>query len=161
MMRRFTRFGLVAFAFAALWPAAAALAAVQVARSIPILPTAGATGAVQQECQLQTLVPQAIQQAAADVTLVDAPAKSGRWLELSISEVHAPGGGLFSGPKWMTVSGKLHDRGKVIGTFRAKRLSTGARSTCGTLAKIATVLGQDIAGWLSAPSMDAEIGDAR
>jgi hypothetical protein len=61
----------------------------------------------------------------------------------------------------MSVTGKLHDRGKVIGTFRAKRVSTGARSTCGTLAKIATVIGQDVATWLNAPSMDAEIGDAR
>jgi hypothetical protein len=158
-MRRFAL--ACSFAFAALLPAAAALAATQVARSIPILPSAGATSAVQSECGLQTAVPQAVQQAAADVTLVDAPAKSGRWLELSISEVHAPGGGLFSGPKWIAVSGKLHDKGKVIGTFRAKRLSTGARSTCATLGKIATVIGQDIAAWLGAPSMNAELGDAR
>jgi hypothetical protein len=40
-------------------------------------------------------------------------------------------------------------------------VTTGARSTCGSLAKIATVLGQDIAGWLTAPSLNAEIGDAR
>jgi hypothetical protein len=162
MMRHIARLGLVAFAFAALLPPAAAFAAAtQAARSISILPTAGATSAVQNECGLQTAVPQAVQQASADVTLVDAPNKSGRWLELSISEVHAPGGGLFSGPKWLAVSGTLRDRGKVIGSFRAKRLSTGARSTCGTLGKIATVIGQDIAAWLSAPSMNAELGDAR
>jgi hypothetical protein len=160
MMRHIARLGLFV-SFATLLPAAAALAAVQVPRSIQILPTAGATSAVQSECGLQTAVPQAVAQAAADVTLVDAPAKSGRWLELSISEVHAPGGGMFSGPKWMAVSGKLHDRGKVIGSFRAKRVSTSARSTCGSLAKIATVIGQDIAAWLSAPSMNAELGDAR
>ena len=158
-MRRFS--GLFAFALASLLAAPAAGAATQVARSIPILPSAGASPAVQNECQLQTLVPQAVQQAAADVTLVDAPAKGARWLELSISEVHAPGGGPFSGPKWMSVTGKLHDRGKVIGSFRAKRITTGVRSTCGSLAKVATVIGQDIAGWLSAPSMNAEIGDAR
>jgi hypothetical protein len=160
-MARFVRYGSVGFALAALLAAAAAQAAVQVPRSVAFTPNAGATGAVQQECQLQTLVPQAIQQAASDVQLVDAPAKSGRWLELSISEVHAPGGGPFSGPKWMGVSGKLHDRGKVIGSFRAKRVSTGVRSTCGSLAKIATVIGQDIATWLQAPSLDAELGDAR
>ena len=140
---------------------APALAAVQVPRTIQILPTAGATSAVQSECGLQTAVPQAIATAAADATLVDAPPKSGRWLELSISEVHAPGGGIFSGSKWMAVSGKLHDRGKVIGSFRAKRLSTAPRSTCATLGKIATVLGQDIAAWLAAPTMNAELGDAR
>jgi len=160
-MRRFAGLGLVGFALAALLAASAGQAATQVARSIPIAPNAGASLPVQQECQLQALVPQAIQTAGGDVTLVDAPAKGGRWLELTISEVHAPGGGLFSGPKWMTVSGTLRDRGKTIGSFRAKRLSTGMRSTCGSLAKIATVVGQDIAGWLAAPSMNAEIGDAR
>ena len=160
-MSRLARFGIAAFASATLLAASGALAAVQVPRTIAFAPSAGATGAVQQECQLQTLVPQAIQQAATDAQLVDSPVKSGRWLELSITEVHAPGGGPFSGPKWMTVSGKLHDRGKVVGSFRAKRLTTGVRSTCGSLAKVATVIGQDIAGWLAAPSMNAEIGDAR
>jgi hypothetical protein len=160
-MGRFARHGLSGFALAALLAASGAQAAVQVASSIPFAPNAGASGAVQQECQLQTLVPQAIQQAGADVQLVGAPAKGGRWLELSISEVHAPGGGMFSGPKWMAVSGKLYDKGKVIGSFRAKRISTGLRSTCGSLAKIATVIGRDVAAWLTAPSMNAEIGDAR
>jgi hypothetical protein len=160
-MRRFSGYVVFGFALAALLAGSAAQAATQVARSIPILPSAGATAAVQNECQLQTLVPQAVQQAGADVTLVDAAAKGGRWLELSISEVHAPGGGPFSGPKWMTVTGTLRDRGKVIGSFRAKRVTTGVRSTCGSLAKVATVIGQDIAGWLAAPSMNAEIGDAR
>jgi hypothetical protein len=161
MMRRAAGFGLFGFALAVLLATSAAQAATQVARSIPFAPSAGASPPVQQECQLQTLVPQAIQTAGGDVTLVDAPAKGGRWLELTISEVHAPGGGLFSGPKWMTVTGTLRDRGKVIGSFRAKRVTTGARSTCGSLAKIATVIGQDIAGWLTAPSLNAEIGDAR
>jgi hypothetical protein len=159
-MARSARIALLGTAFA-LFAAAAAHAGVQIPRSISIAPNAGATGAVQQECQLQTAVPAAIQQAAADAQLVDAPAKGGRWLELTITEVHAPGGGLFSGPKWMAVSGKLHDRGKVVGSFRAKRVSTGARSTCGSLQKIATVIGQDVALWLSAPSLNAEIGDAR
>jgi hypothetical protein len=164
-MVRFARrsgwIGLAAWALAGLVFPAAASAATQLARSVAFAPNAGASGPVQSECQLQTLVPQGVQQASSEVTLVDAPAKGGRWLELTISEVHAPGGGPFSGPKWMTVTGTLHDRGKTIGSFRAKRVTTGVRSTCGSLQKIAQVIGQDIAGWLAAPSMNAEIGDAR
>src|SRR5574341_694093 len=117
---------LVAFAAAA--AASAASAAVQVARSISFAPTAGASEAVKQECQLQTQVPASLQQAGADVQLVDAPSKSGRALELSITEVHAPGGGPFSGPKWMAVSGQLYEKGKLVGSFRAKRLSTALKS---------------------------------
>jgi len=155
--------GLVAFALASLLVAAPVAAATQVARSIEIAPTAGASGAVQQECQLQTRVPAAIAQAAIDVEVVDNPNKGGRWLELTITEVHGPGGGPFSGPKWMTVTGKLHQRGTVLGSFRAKRLSTGGfvKGTCATLGGCAQAIGRDIAAWLKAPTMDAELGDAR
>jgi hypothetical protein len=162
-MSRLTRLAAPILTAAALFAAGGALAATQVPRSIPFAASAGAPGPVHSECALQTRVPEAIAQAGADVTLVDAPAKSGRWLELAISEVHAPGGGPFSGPKWMAVTGKLYDRGKLIGSFRAKRVSTGGfvRGTCATLGRCALAIGQDVAAWLAAPSMNAEIGDAR
>jgi hypothetical protein len=42
----------------------------------------------------------------------------------------------------------------------AKRLSTGGmvRGTCATLGRRAQAIGQDIAAWLNAPTMDAELG---
>jgi hypothetical protein len=61
----------------------------------------------------------------------------------------------------MAVSGKLLDRGKVIGSFRAKRFSNPIMGTCGTLARISPAIGQDIAAWLNAPTMDTELGGAR
>lgn len=154
------RFAFVAFV--GLLATTTAHAATQIARNVPIASYAGATGAVQNECQLQTRVPNAIAQAASDVVLVDEPGGA-RWLELEITEVFAPGGGPFSGPKLMTVSGKLHEGGKVVGTFRAKRLSTGGfvKGTCATLGGCATAIGRDIAAWLQAPTMDAKLGDAR
>ena len=154
---------LVVLALASIWLATAAHAATQVASSIEISASAGASGAVQQECQLQTRVPTAIALAATDVLAVDTPDKGGRWLELEITEVHGPGGGMFSGPKWMTVTGKLHQGSKVLGSFRAKRLSTGGfvRGTCATLGRCAQTIGRDIATWLKAPTMDAVLGDAR
>ncbi len=153
----------VVVALVSLLVGSAGHAATQVARSIEIASTAGASSAVQQECQLQTRVPAAIAQAAHDVLVVDNPSRSGRWLELEITEVHAPGGGPFSGPKWMAVTGKLHEGGSVLGSFRAKRLSTGGfvKGTCATLGGCATAIGRDIAAWLKAPTMDAELGDAR
>ena len=162
-MSRWTVLEAAGAALATLLVAGSALAGVEVPRTIPYAPSAGASAKVQEGCQVQTQVPAAIQQFGTDVQLVDKPSKGGRSLELSITEMHAPGGGPFSGPKWMTVSGKLLDRGKVIGTFRAKRLSTGGfvRGTCATLGRCAQALGQDIATWLNAPTMNAELGDAR
>jgi hypothetical protein len=155
--------GLVVVALASLLAAAPVAAATQVARSIEIASTAGASGAVVQECQLQTRVPAAIAQAGIDIEVVDTPNKGGRWLELEITEVHGPGGGPFSGPKWMAVTGKLHQGGQLLGSFRAKRLSTGGfvKGTCATLGGCAQAIGRDIAAWLKAPTMDAELGDAR
>jgi hypothetical protein len=161
VMAGFERFGIFVLALTALLVASSALAGVQVARTISFAPSAGASDKVKQECQIQTQVPAAIQQAGTDVQLVDAPNKAARALELAISELHAPGGGLFSGPKWMTVEGKLYEKGKLIGSFRAKRHSVAVKSTCGTLARVSQAIGQDIAAWLNAPTMDGELGDAR
>jgi hypothetical protein len=162
-MDRRSVLGVLFVAGAALLLASSALAGTQVPRTISFAPTAGNYAKVEQSCQLQTQVPAAIAQHASDVQLVDQPSKGGRSLELSITELHAPGGGPFSGPKWMAVSGKLLENGKVIGSFRAKRVSTGGfvRGTCATLGRCAQAIGQDIAAWLKAPTMNAEIGDAR
>ena len=155
-----------ALAVAAL-PAAADTVKIQ--RSIPFGSTAQVTAAVRDSCQLQTKVPEFIKESAgASVELVDGPLnrKLGRVLEMEISEVHAAGGGAFSGPKWMTVKGELFDRGKQIGSFRAKRFTTGGafgafKGTCSIIGRCTKALGQDIAGWLAAPTQNAELGDAR
>jgi len=80
--------------------------------------------------------------------------------------VHAPGGGAFSGPKWMSVRGALHENGKVIGSFCAKRINGGGpfgqfKGTCAIVGRSAKVIGRDIAGWLEKPTQDAKLGDAR
>jgi hypothetical protein len=164
---------IVALAFAAgmaslaLAPSAAA-EPVKVQRSIPYASTAQVPPAVKEQCQLETKVPEFLSQAAGgNVQLVDGALnrKVGRVLEMEISEVHAPGGGAFSGPKWMTVNGALYDRGKQIGSFRAKRYTTGGafgafKGTCSIIGRCTKTIGEDIARWLAAPTQNAVIGDA-
>jgi hypothetical protein len=156
-----------AFVLAAL-PAGAA-DTTKILRSIPFAANAPVPPAVRDQCALQTKVPEFIQQAAgSSVELVDGALdkKKSRVLELEISEVHAPGGGAFSGPKWMSVKGELYDKGKQIGSFRAKRYSTGGafggfKGTCSIIGRCTKAIGDDIAGWLGAPTQNAELGDAR
>jgi len=152
----------VSIAWADAQPATAVEA--QVLKTIPF--TVEVPGPVKEECALDTRVPGFIKSSGGDVVLVDKFSKSGRRLELSITEIHAPGGGIFTGPKWMTVVGKLHNGGKLEGSFRAKRFSGGGafasfKGTCAIIGRAAKAIGQDIAGWLNAPSMNAELGDAR
>jgi hypothetical protein len=149
------------------WVSAAG-AAVQVPRSISFSSGAGGSQAVREQCALETKIPAFIAEFAADVELVDGAVdpKGGRALELSIIEVHAPGGGAFSGPKWVAVQGRLFERGRLVGSFRAKRFSTGGafaefKGTCDILGRCARAIGMDVARWLDEPTMDAELGDAR
>jgi hypothetical protein len=143
--------------------------ATKVPRSIPFSSNAAVPDAVRSQCELQTKVPEFVAQSAgSSVELVDGvpSRKLGRVLEMEISEVHAPGGGAFSGPKWMSVNGTLYDRGKQIGSFRAKRFSTGGafgtfKGSCAIIGRCARAIGQDVAGWLAAPTQNAELGDAK
>jgi hypothetical protein len=65
----------------------------------------------------------------------------------------------------MTVKGELYDRGKQIGSFRAKRYTTGGafgafKGTCSIIGRCTKTIGEDIARWLAAPTQNAIIGDA-
>lgn len=161
-------FALAAGALALTAPQASAQAT-KVQRSIPFAKNAAVPDAVRNQCELQTKVPEFLAQSAgSSVELVDGALnrKLGRVLEMEISEVHAPGGGAFSGAKWMTVNGSLYDRGKQIGSFRAKRFSTGGafggfKGTCAIIGRCTKAIGQDIAGWLASPTQNAQLGDAQ
>jgi hypothetical protein len=139
---------------------------VRVLRTIPFSAESGASQNVQDECQLQTKVPQFLGSFSKSVELVDGPlGTDGRVLELEISQVHAPGGGAWSGAKSMTVKGTLRENGEEIGTFIATRYSGGGafggyKGTCGIVGRCAKAIGKDIAGWLAKPGKDSRLGDA-
>ena len=121
---------------------------------------AGVTNAVREQCGLQTMIPELVAAAAPDVVLVEGRPKRGRVLELRVVEVHAPGGGPFSGPKWIVVNAELRERGKVVATARAKRVTAAPfGGTCGQLHKVARAIAVDLGAWLRDPIRAAELGD--
>ncbi len=122
---------------------------------------------IKDECQLQTKVPKFLKEYSSDVELVASdPGSTGRVLSMRVTQVHAPGGGMFSGPKWMTVTGELHEDGQMLGSFTARRGSGGGafggyKGTCSIIGRCAKAIGKDIAAWLKSPGKDARLGDAR
>lgn len=158
-MKRFQSV-LVGLAGIGLLTAAAASAEVQVLKKIPYAAQTGASNAVKEECKLDTLVPEALAAASSDVKLVG-KLGGGKQLEVVIRDVHAPGGGIFSGPKWVTLKGTLKQGGKELGSFTAKRNSLSGSGTCGMLGRSVTAIADDIAEWLKNPSSGANLGDAR
>ena len=132
---------------------------VKVLKKTPYAVQSGAPQVVKDECQLDTKLPEALA-SVADVQLVD-KLGGGRTLELVIRDVHAPGGGMFSGPKWMTVNGTLKQGGKAVGSFRARRNSITGGGTCGMLHRCVGAIADAVAEWLKSPTQDATLGDAR
>ena len=142
-------------AFAACVPALA-VASVTVSNKIPLAKGVSVNQKILDECAIQTRVPEAVANASEQVQLVEGAGS----LSLEISSVHAPGGWIFSGPKWLEVKGKLSS-GQ---SFRAKRFSAMdlfAGGVCGILGKISRVIGEDVAQWLENPNDGAELGDAQ
>ncbi len=139
---------------------------VKVLRVTPISEDARVPQKVRSECGLQDKVPAYLSNFARNVELVDSKlGTQGRILELFIGDVHAPGGGAFSGPKWMTVTGVLREDGREVGSFTAKRFSGGGafgayKGTCAIVRRCAKAIGKDIAGWLRNPEDGARLGDA-
>jgi hypothetical protein len=139
---------------------------VKVRRAIPFAEGSGATSNVKSECQLETRVPAFLSEFSDAVELVDGdPGRRGRVLELSITNVIAPGGGAWSGAKMLTVKGQLRENGKAVGSFTATRYSGGGvfgayKGTCAIVARCAKTIGRDIAEWLRNPQDGARLGDA-
>jgi len=136
----------------------ASAAEVQVPREIDFAESASVRSAIREQCNLQTIIPEAIASSASDAELVDGNEN----LSLEITAVHGPGGWIFSGPKWVEVSGKL-SRGGETYNFRAKRYSAfnPFGGVCSILNKCGRAIGSDIATWLQNPTANAELGDAK
>jgi len=168
-LRRLALGGLLVWTGLATARPALAEGVTKIQRSIAFASGSDVPAAVKDQCALETKVPDFIKQFAGEgVQVVDGALdpRKGRTLRMEITEVHAPPGGAFSGPKWMTVKGELFENGKSVGSFRAKRFSTGGafggfKGTCSIIGRCTKAIGQDIATWLKSPTRDAELGDAR
>jgi hypothetical protein len=128
--------------------------------------------AVRAECQLELKMVELVQTAAArnfdKVVMVRDGSKTGagQSLAMKITGITGTAGGAWSGAKFLTIDGTLRENGKVIGTFRATRLSGGGafggyKGTCSILGRCAKALSDDVAKWLSAPTMNAKLGDEK
>ena len=159
----------LAIALAALYLPSAVFAkdAVGIPKAVPFDDTIEVPPAVRRECKLPEKTASFIKKyGKKNVEFVESPNGEGQYLEMSITEVHALGGGAFSGPKWMEVTGHLMENGSRVASFRAKRFSTGGafaefKGTCAIIGRCTKAIGKDIARWLKNPVDGAALGDAR
>jgi len=140
--------------------AAPVASGIQIARKTTVSSAVNVHDKVLKECNIETMLPQMIADRSPEVQLVDSMG-GGTRLELKIIDIHAPSGGFFSGPKWITVEGRLSSGKTVKGNFIAKETSMASATACGMLHKVMLVLAGDIATWLHDPSKGAKLGSAR
>lgn len=117
---------------------------------------------VREECDLQNSLPMFLSEYAPSVT--PGTPGSGRMLQMEIIGVLGHGGGIYSGPKQISVQGTLSDSGQVLGTFTAQRTTTGGafggyKGTCSLLGRTAKAVARDVSEWLVSPTMDARLGE--
>lgn len=86
---------------------------------------------------------------------------AGKALEMKITNVLAPGGGSWSGPKSVEVRGTLWENGKQLGSFTARRNTTRGHGTCGMLERDVKEIAADIAKWIDSPGKGDRLGDAK
>jgi hypothetical protein len=120
---------------------------------------------VRAECNLGPKTAQFIKQYGKDVEFTETLG-TGRYIDMSITEVHSPGGGSWSGPKWMEVTGTLMQGDQKVAGFRAQRYSTGGafggfKGTCSIIGRTTKAIGKDIGNWLKDPRDGAALGDAQ
>lgn len=151
--------------------AAAAKNPVVVSSVVPYAKDAPIPPAVQKECLIGNQLPEFIESYASGYDMAVNPTngplgkvKKGRVLDMEIINVHGTGGGAWTGAKSVTVKGTLRENGKVVGTFEGSRYSGGGafggyKGTCSILGRCVKALGKDIATWLQAPTMNAQLGD--
>lgn len=123
-----------------------------------------ASESIRKECTWNTTMPQYLAKKSdgrvqvSDKNLDTAPDKK---LLLVATRLHVIGGGPWSGPKWLSMEGKLLEKGKLIGNFNVRRQTIGGSlRTCGTLDTLSEEIADDIVEWLKNPSLNAKLGDA-
>jgi len=158
-------FSLFAAALCFSLSAAAVDEVIHIPEVVPFAENTNVPAAVRNECQLGEKVSAFLTESAPNVEVSTGPEQT-RYLSMAITEVYAAGGGAWSGPKWMTVTGTLKENGQAVASFRAKRFSTGGafggfKGTCSIIGRCTKAIAQDIAEWLKNPVDGAELGDAR
>jgi len=137
---------------------------VLVPSSIPYQKEGTAKENIRRECTWNTTMPQYLAKKSdgrVQVAEKNIDTANDRKLMLVATHLHVIGGGSFSGPKWLSLEGKLFEKGKLIGNFDARRQTIrGSFKTCGTLESLSEEIGDDILEWLKNPGLNAKLGDA-
>jgi hypothetical protein len=115
-------------------------------------------------CPWNTFIPKYLEQntrGQVSISARDSNTVSERKLLLTVVESRIAGGGVYSGGKWIDLTGKLTENGTDIGSFEASRHTVKGWTGCSAAKSLSEEIGEDIAKWLKKPGMNVKLGDAK
>lgn len=157
-------------AFALLFAAQASAQALQVQRPVPYSEDGDIADNIKQECkineQLADFILEYAKKNGIEVTFTGGPVDTaaGRALDVRITNAISMGNAFMGHQKGTTVAGTLYENGQKVASFKARRHSMGGafagyKGSCSVLGRTVKAIGEDIAGWLKAPTDGAKLGD--
>lgn len=138
-------------------------AGVTIAAEIPMLKPDAVEPDVQATCPATRMLPSELTEeadGAVQRTTRDLSTVPGRTLQLKIVSSRLLAGSVYTGSKWIKVTGSLMEDGREIGNFIAQRNTLRAWTSCGVLSNVVEGMSEDITKWLKKPSLNARLGDA-
>ena len=142
-----------------------------VAKPVPFADEAIIAGKIKKECDIQNQLADYLEEYAREEQKIEVKFSSalnieasGMVLDMQIKDAVSEGNPFIGHRKSTLVAGKLYRDGQLIGSFAARRNSMGGmfagyKGSCSVLGRTVKSLGKDIAEWLKAPTMDAQLGD--
>ncbi|GLQ91260.1 hypothetical protein [Dyella acidisoli] len=145
---------------------------VTIQQAIPLNEDAEISGSVKTECHLgenlsQYVVENAQKRGMAVTRMADLSSSTpGRVITMEITSAVSDGNAFIGHHKSMSVKGSLYQDGKLVGNFKARRVSMGGafgqfKGNCGVLDRVNKELGEDIAEWMVTPGMNGLLGDLK
>jgi hypothetical protein len=89
--------------------------------------------------------------------VVDIEKYPGRRLLLRVNNLHAVGGGGFTGPKWLSMSGELWDGKSLVASFESYTGSGRGLTTCRSVDSLTEKSADMISEWLLNPTLGAKL----
>lgn len=141
-------------------------------KPVPFANASQIAGNIKRECTIQDQLADYIGEYAAEKNIkVDfaatvTPQSAAQVLEVQIEDSESRGNAFLRHRKSTSATGTLYRGGERVGSFTARRDSMGGmfagyKGSCSVLGRTVKTLGKDIAEWLAAPTMDAQLGDLK
>ncbi len=146
---------------------AAQAQAVQLQKPVPFAQENDVSDAIKGQCQLGEKLADFVKERSSvpvELTSQAPNSKSGRVLQMEISDAVSMGNAFMGHQKFVKAKGTLFENGKKVASFTVRRNSMGGafggfKGSCAVLGRTVAAIGADVGKWLAKPVDGASLGE--